>query len=181
MKILSVSIIRDGKFLLFISKKALINNKSATEIYRFVQMETTNLHKQNCPEPNTFLTVNDDNYRFVVASYNHQDMFCTAIVDDEYPKKVLLYLFLSLIKNKDNYELAKAEFKEYQKPEHVNRVYNIQKDLEELRSIMVLNVEKILQRGERLEDLVASTDMLSKQSKEFLKKSKKMRKCCFIL
>lgn len=43
----------------------------------------------------------------------------------------------------------------------------VQKELQETKSIMASNIEKILNRGEKLEDIVQKTALLAKQAKKF--------------
>jgi hypothetical protein len=43
---------------------------------------------------------------------------------------------------------------------------------------MTKTMGKVLDRGETLEDLMASTDQLSATSKTFVKQTKKLNRCC---
>jgi len=42
-------------------------------------------------------------------------------------------------------------------------------------------MDSLLQRGEKLDDLVTKSDMLSAQSKMFYKTSKKTNSCCYLM
>ena len=68
--------------------------------------------------------------------------------------------------------------KKYQNPQEVDQLMKIQADVDETKEIMVKNIDKLLDRNEKLEDLVAKSDDLSMQSKTFMKQSKKMNSCC---
>jgi synaptobrevin family protein YKT6 len=43
------------------------------------------------------------------------------------------------------------------------------------------SVEQVLQRGEKLDDLVAKSSDLSAQSKMFYKSAKKQNSCCIVM
>jgi synaptobrevin homolog YKT6 len=66
----------------------------------------------------------------------------------------------------------------YQSPAEVDQLLKLQSDVDEVKEIMVKNMEKMLDRGEKLEDLVGKTDQLSASTKTFMKQSKKLNKCC---
>lgn len=69
--------------------------------------------------------------------------------------------------------LVKAQdYREYDKIASTNQ------RLKETKEQMIQNLESLLERGDRIEDLVAKTDILSESSEAFLKKSKDMNRCC---
>ena len=43
---------------------------------------------------------------------------------------------------------------------------------------MVENIDKVLARGEKIDDLVQRSSELNDSTKQFYKKSKKMNSCC---
>lgn len=57
----------------------------------------------------------------------------------------------------------------------------IHHNLMEVKTIMINNIDLVLKRGEKLDDLVMKTQHLSDSSKKFYMKAKKLNKCCFIL
>jgi synaptobrevin family protein YKT6 len=69
----------------------------------------------------------------------------------------------------------------YQSPTEVDAMSKIMKDLDETRDIMVENIDKLLARGEKIEDLVDRTNDLSESSKIFVKRSKDLNRCCIII
>ncbi|PRP83627.1 hypothetical protein PROFUN_08353 [Planoprotostelium fungivorum] len=73
------------------------------------------------------------------------------------------------------------EIKKYQNPAAVDSIAKIHNDLNDTRQIMVENIEKVIARGEKLDDLLAKTDDLSESSKVFVTRAKKMNSCCTIL
>ncbi|KAL3186155.1 hypothetical protein MRX96_027892 [Rhipicephalus microplus] len=57
----------------------------------------------------------------------------------------------------------------------------IQADLNETKIILHNIIEAVLERGEKLDDLVAKSEDLSVQSKTFYKTARKSNQCCRIL
>lgn len=57
----------------------------------------------------------------------------------------------------------------------------LQADLDETKIVLVNTIQAVLQRGEKLDDLVAKSDDLSAQSKVFYKTARKTNQCCTYL
>jgi len=57
----------------------------------------------------------------------------------------------------------------------------VQQELDETKVILHKTMDSLLQRGEKLDDLVTKSDMLSAQSKMFYKTSKKTNSCCYLM
>lgn len=57
----------------------------------------------------------------------------------------------------------------------------LQADLDETKIILHGTITALLQRGEKLDDLVAKSDDLSAQSKVFYKTARKTNQCCHLL
>ena len=61
----------------------------------------------------------------------------------------------------------------------MDKVARIQSELDSTREIMHQNIEQVLKRGERLDDLLAKTEELDMQTKMFVKTARKAnRRCC---
>lgn len=54
----------------------------------------------------------------------------------------------------------------------------IQEELDETKIILHSTIEAVLQRGEKLDDLVSKSEGLSMQSKAFYKTARKTNACC---
>eukprot|EP00878_Enallax_costatus_P007194 GHUV01007538.1.p1 GENE.GHUV01007538.1~~GHUV01007538.1.p1 ORF type:complete len:223 (+),score=61.72 GHUV01007538.1:317-985(+) len=61
-------------------------------------------------------------------------------------------------------------------PDEISRVASVQKKVEEVRGVMVQNIEKVLERGERIELLVDKTDELRNHAHMFQKQGQQLRK-----
>ncbi|KAG1697677.1 Synaptobrevin YKT6 [Nymphon striatum] len=71
----------------------------------------------------------------------------------------------------ENYSIAELQnyLDKFQNPQQADAMSKIQNDLDETKIILHNTIEAVLQRGEKLDDLVAKSDELSLQSKAFYK------------
>uniref|UniRef100_A0A7S0RW97 V-SNARE coiled-coil homology domain-containing protein n=1 Tax=Chlamydomonas leiostraca TaxID=1034604 RepID=A0A7S0RW97_9CHLO len=60
-------------------------------------------------------------------------------------------------------------------PEEISKIAAVQKKVNEVKDVMVENIEKVLERGERIELLVDKTDDLRSQAETFQKKGRQLR------
>ena len=61
-----------------------------------------------------------------------------------------------------------------------NTIKNIQQDLNVTKFIMIDNIEQIIKRGEKLDDLVNKSQYLTIESKKFYGRTKKLNQCCIL-
>ncbi|XP_055632125.1 synaptobrevin homolog YKT6 [Toxorhynchites rutilus septentrionalis] len=66
----------------------------------------------------------------------------------------------------------------YQDPREADALTKMQEDLDETKIILRNTIEAVLERGEKLDDLVYKSESLSIQSKAFYKTAKKTNSCC---
>ncbi|KAJ2897078.1 YKT6-SNARE for endoplasmic reticulum-golgi transport [Zalerion maritima] len=69
----------------------------------------------------------------------------------------------------------------YQNPQEADNITKIQKELDETKIVLHKTIESVLQRGEKIDDLVAKSDGLSAQSKMFYSQAKKQNSCCSVM
>jgi len=70
---------------------------------------------------------------------------------------------------------------QYSKPDQVDQLFKVQKDLDETKEILLKSIDQLLDRQEKLDDLLAKTNDLSFQSKTLVQNSEKLNRCCNIL
>jgi synaptobrevin family protein YKT6 len=70
---------------------------------------------------------------------------------------------------------------EYQDPTKVDKVMKLDKQLGDTKDILYKTIEKVLERGEKLDELVDKSNALSTQSKLFYKQAKKTNSCCEVM
>ncbi|KAG8541053.1 hypothetical protein GDO81_029794 [Engystomops pustulosus] len=85
-----------------------------------------------------------------------------VIADAEYPQRVC---FTLLDKN----------------PRDADPMSKVQAELDETKIILHNTMESLLQRGEKLDDLVSKSEVLGTQSKAFYKTARKQNSCCGIM
>lgn len=54
----------------------------------------------------------------------------------------------------------------------------LKEEVEETKVVLHNTIQSVLDRGEKLDDLVAASEGLSNQSKLFYTQARKMNKCC---
>ncbi|OIW32420.1 snare-like protein [Coniochaeta ligniaria NRRL 30616] len=69
----------------------------------------------------------------------------------------------------------------YQDPHQADSILKIQRELDETKIVLHKTIESVLQRGEKIDDLVAKSDGLSAQSKMFYQQAKKQNSCCIVM
>ncbi|KAH8889848.1 snare-like protein [Thozetella sp. PMI_491] len=130
-------------------------------------------------------------------SYARTEGVCgIAITDHEYPSLVAHQLLSKIV---DDFLSAHPrsswstgtptfvmpEFKgyltKYQDPQQADSILKIQKELDETKITLHKTIESVLQRGEKIDDLVAKSDGLSAQSKMFYQQAKKQNSCCVLM
>ncbi|TDZ29187.1 Synaptobrevin-like protein ykt6 [Colletotrichum sidae] len=82
-------------------------------------------------------------------------------------------------------KLQLPELKEYltkyQDPQQADSILKIQKELDETKIVLHKTIQSVLERGEKIDDLVAKSDGLSSQSKMFYQQAKKQNSCCVVM
>lgn len=63
----------------------------------------------------------------------------------------------------------------YQDPQQADSIMKIQKELDETKIVLHKTIESVLERGEKIDTLVAKSDGLSAQSKMFYSESIRLR------
>jgi len=131
---------------------------------------------------------------YVVHCYVRSDGLAGVVTSDaEYPSRVAFVLLTQLL---EEYTASKPQWKtlseeqpfppaddylvKYQNPAAADKVTKIQQDLDETTAVLHKTIDAVLERGTKLDDLVARSDDLSMQSKMFYKQAKKTKGCCVI-
>ncbi|XP_028390831.1 synaptobrevin homolog YKT6-like [Dendronephthya gigantea] len=142
------------------------------------------------------------------ASVKEQEYVCHVYVrennlsgvlisDAEYPSRVAFTLLgkvlddflqeyplhrLSTLEQKDIVFPKCAEYLEkYQNPTQADPMMKVQAELDETKIVLHNTIESVLERGEKLDDLVDKSRELTLQSKTFYSTAKKTNSCCVIL
>jgi len=133
---------------------------------------------------------------YVVHSYVRTDGLSGLVVtDSEYPQRIAFALLLKTLRSyEESDEFTSSKWKEigsdltsepqfmrdnleaYQDPS-ADKLFKIQKELDELKDIMNDNINRVLERGESLEVLMARSEDLSTSALKFYDKVPKTG-CC---
>lgn len=124
---------------------------------------------------------------YTFHAYGRTEGICGIIISDhQYPALVAHQLLSKcvdefLAKNPRSSwatgqpEIPMPELKDYltkyQDPQQADSIMKIQKELDETKIVLHKTIESVLQRGEKIDDLVAKSDGLSSQSKMFYRAS----------
>jgi len=137
----------------------------------------------------------EENVKATVHVYVRADGLSSVIISDsEYPMRVAHTLLTKILDEfTDSYppsawssmteEAARMPklgemLKKYQVPSEADPLMRLQKDLDETKSILKNTLANVLDRGEKIDDLVARSNDLSIESKAFYKTAKKTNRCC---
>lgn len=77
-----------------------------------------------------------------------------------------------------DFQQSNVYLAKYQDPRVADALTKMQNDLDETKIILHNTLEAVLQRGEKLDDLVSKSEGLSIQSKAFYKTARKTNSCC---
>ncbi|KAG1681167.1 hypothetical protein FOA52_015610 [Chlamydomonas sp. UWO 241] len=61
-------------------------------------------------------------------------------------------------------------------PEEISKIASVQRKVNDVKGVMVENIEKVLERGEKIELLVDTTEALQQQAAQFQRKGKQLRR-----
>lgn len=71
--------------------------------------------------------------------------------------------------------------KKYQDPGQADAIMKVQQELDDTKIVLHNTIENVLQRGEKLDNLVDKSETLNTSSKMFYKQAKKSNSCCVII
>ncbi|XP_033332638.2 YKT6 v-SNARE homolog [Megalopta genalis] len=99
-------------------------------------------------------------------------------VMDEFTMKYPISTWESLSEAMTDFSQLNLYLAKYQNPNEADAFTKMQNDLDDTKIILHNTLEAVLQRGEKLDDLVSKSEGLSAQSKAFYKTARKTNSCC---
>eukprot|EP01023_Acetabularia_acetabulum_P027680 TRINITY_DN2620_c0_g1_i1.p2 TRINITY_DN2620_c0_g1~~TRINITY_DN2620_c0_g1_i1.p2 ORF type:complete len:201 (-),score=31.99 TRINITY_DN2620_c0_g1_i1:300-902(-) len=78
-------------------------------------------------------------------------------------------------------QMVEQALLKYQDPTQADQLLKIQKDLDETKVILHQTIEGVLERGEKLDNLVDKSHDLSMASQMFYKQARKSNRCCSMM
>jgi synaptobrevin family protein YKT6 len=101
------------------------------------------------------------------------------ITDSEYPEVVAYHLMDNLIDAGHRKQTVYDDlWIKYQDPANIDKTINIKKNIEESKVILLDTLDSLLERGEKIDDLIGKTENLERLSEGFKKKAEDQNKCC---
>jgi len=141
-------------------------------------------------------SVQENNYTAHVYNRGGAEQLAGVIItDQEYPVRPAFSLltkmldeFISKVPQSSFKNPSAVSFPEintyiqkYQDPRQADAIMKVQQELDETKIVLHKTIESVLQRGEKLDNLVERSNALSMQSKAFYKTAKKQNSCCVIM
>lgn len=147
---------------------------------------------QNVKNPDSKFTITCDKHTFNFLV--HDGITYLVVADESYGRQIP-FAFLERVRDEftgkyaDKAQTAAAhsldksfgpKLKQHMEycanhPEELSKVAAVQKKVDEVKNIMVENIEKVLERGERIELLVDKTDNLKFQAEKFQRAGRQLR------
>lgn len=109
------------------------------------------------------------------------DTIYIAITSRDYPKTAANTLLTSLRASGNNTNLINNLFLTYQNPQETDKIEKVKKELEETKFILFDSIDKLMIRGEKIDNLADRARALEISSKELEIETIKMNRCCVIL
>lgn len=201
MKIYSISILRNN------NNKKTLELCSAKELSQFGFFERKGVSQfmtffgetvAGRTQPGQRQTIEEGDY--VGHVYSRSEGICGVLITDkEYPVRPA-YTFLNKVLDEylvahpvcdwrdvdqTNESLHMDELdvylQRYQDPSQADVITRVQHELDETKIVLHKTIESVLQRGERLDNLVDKSESLSASSRLFYKQAKKTNSCCILM
>ncbi|KAG7153321.1 synaptobrevin homolog YKT6-like [Homarus americanus] len=118
------------------------------------------------------VVISDHEYQYRVA---HNML--NRIIDD-FAAKVPSHLWPDTEESAIPYTELPATLARWQNPREADSLTKVQEEVEETKIILHKTINAVLERGEKLDDLVSKSENLSMQSKTFYKTARKTNSCC---
>ncbi|CED84052.1 snare protein ykt6 [Phaffia rhodozyma] len=121
--------------------------------------------------------------------YRKGNIAAVLISDTAYPVRVSFSLLNKILDEytSDHWTKAVGDSKlaeyvrKYQDPKQADTIMKVQQELDETKIVLHKTIESVLERGEKLDNLVERSNALSAQSKMFYKTAKKQNSCCIVM
>jgi synaptobrevin family protein YKT6 len=134
---------------------------------------------ENFPEKNFNIVFEDKTNSFGCFKQFGDYMYC-ILYDNEYPLNVVKKIIFAFREQKLRAEFIVEKYKNPDVLDDLKQIKDIQAKLNDTREVLYDTIDSVLDRGEKLDDLVLKSEQLSKTSKDFYGKTKSMNSCCSV-
>ncbi|KAF9472121.1 snare protein YKT6 [Pholiota conissans] len=164
---------------------------SAGEFMAFLSKTVT----ERTPEGQRQTVQEQSNVAHVYNRGGAEQLAAVIITDEEYPVRPAFSLLTKLLDDfvakvpqsaysnpsTISFPEITTYIQKYQDPRQADAIMRVQQELDETKIVLHKTIESVLQRGEKLDNLVERSTALSMQSKMFYKTAKKQNGCCVIM
>lgn len=146
-------------------------------------------------QPGQRQTVKNEEY--YCHAHNRDGLVGISFVDSDYPARAGFGIVNKILDefsdssanawrsatedSTDAMPILESALLKYQDPQQADKLTKIQKDLDETKITLHQTIESVLQRGEKLENLVDKSSDLSMASQMFYKQARKNNQCCKLM
>lgn len=135
------------------------------------------------------IQLHDKTYVIYIKNINIHDLKLCVLTNLNYPKRCALEVITKIISSDIPSEITEIlnktrmdnilskNLKYYQNPNNIDKILQIMTDLNDTKEIMIKNIDSLLQRGEKIEDLIIKSEQLSSSSIDFHISARKLNKC----
>lgn len=162
-----------GEFMSMFAKTVAERTRPGTR--QDVEQNSSTFHAYGSSQGICGLIISDTEYPALVA---HQVL--SKIVDEflsQHPRST----YASQSVTSMPMPSLKEYIVKYQDPAAADSIMKVQRELDETKIILHKTIESVLERGEKIDSLVAKSDDLSAQSKMFYGQAKKQNSCCIVM
>lgn len=122
-----------------------------------------------------------DYFKNIVCHCFTKKSISSLILTKNYPKEsIIKNLAVSLITYLSDENLEEVA-KKYENPENIDRTFAIEKELDATVETLKESIDRVLERSNKIENLIQKSEDLTKNSQSFYISAKKMNRCCIIL
>ncbi|KAF8816412.1 snare protein YKT6 [Phlegmacium glaucopus] len=162
-----------GEFMTFLSKTVSERTPQGQRQTVQEQSHVAHVYNRGGPEQLAAVIITDEEYPVRPAF-----SLLTKILD-EFTTKVPQSSFSN--PSSISFPEITTYIQKYQDPRQADTIMRVQQELDETKIVLHKTIESVLQRGEKLDNLVERSNALSMQSKMFYKTAKKQNSCCVIM
>jgi len=164
-----------------VSRKTTVLAKYASCVGNFSEISDLVLAKIPAEDGKMTYSHGDYLYHYI----NRNNIIALAITDDDFERSQA-FQFLESVQEKFGRQFGEraqtaipyamntefslvicSEMKRYNTPEHPDRISSLREEVDQVKDIMVTNIENIVERGEKLDLLVDKTENLSSNAVRF--------------
>lgn len=187
MKIVHLSIEQlgaDAKALCTQSDLSSFSFFQRSSVGEFLHFISTTVSQRT--DPGMRQSIQQDAYTIHAYRPPMGNICCIVITDHEYPQRVAQGLATKLLQDFDTRQgefesVMKEYLQKYQEPRQADNIMKVQQELDETKVVLHKTIEGLLERNEKLENLVDRSNQLSSQSKMFYKTAKNTNSCCVLM